>query len=273
MKSMYKRWQMWHVTILWMVFLVLVNGCERQPASNVQCHPSDVDMDYYNSVVNDMDLHVEIGYGRYRGVTNSFIRLTFERDDKNAWCCRELNAELLSLPFLVKLQKGIQTIRDTAMHQSIGIRLYFPEDFPFPLRQALIATMSLGYFDFLEAIVTDKQGSLSSAIAATDTIVWPPLNETLRDRVVRIREEHDSLIREGGCVISIVDESSPDFSILKTFRITNMPEYCSAAREMLTLKKSSTISWTWGEVGDRYYEDVIEVKLCEDTFRNVPETH
>ena len=271
MKSMYKRWQMWHVTILWMVFLVLVNGCDRQSTSNVQCHPSDVDMDYYNSVDNDMDLHVEIGYGRYRGVTNSFIRLTFERDDKTAWCCREVNAELLSLSFLVKLLKGIQTIRDTAAYQSIGIRLYFPEDFPFPLRQALIAMIRFENFDFLEAIVTDKQGSLSSTI--TYTPVWPPLNETLRDRVIRIKKEHDSLIREGGCVVSIIDESSTDFSILKTLRITKMSEYCSLAREMLTLKKSSTISWTMGEVGDRYYEDVIEVKLCEDTFRNVPETH
>lgn len=271
MKSMYKRWQMWHVTILWMVFLVLVNGCDRQSTSNVQCHPSDVDMDYYNSVDNDMDLHVEIGYGRYRGVTNSFIRLTFERDDKTAWCCREVNAELLSLSFLVKLLKGIQTIRDTAAYQSIGIRLYFPEDFPFPLRQALIAMISFENFDFLEAIVTDKQGSLSSTFAYTP--VWPPLNETLRDRVVRIKKEHDSLIREGGCVASIVDESSPDFSILKTLRITKMSEYCSLAREVLMLKNRSTISWTMGEVGDRYYEDVIEVKLCEDTFRNVPETH
>ena len=133
--------------------------------------------------------------------------------------------------------------------------------------------MSLGNFDFLEAIVTDKQGSLSSAIAATNTIVWPPLNETLRDRVIRIKKEHDSLIREGGCVVSIIDVSSIDFSILKTLRITKMSEYCSLAREMLTLKKSSEIFWTMGEFGDRYYEDVIEVKPCEDTFRNVPETH
>ena len=81
----------------------------------------------------------------------------------------------------------------------------------------------------------------------------------MRDRVVRIRKEHDSLIREGGCVVSIIDESSTDFSILKTLRITKMSEYCSLAREMLTLKKSSTISWTMGEVGDRYYEDVIEI--------------
>lgn len=81
----------------------------------------------------------------------------------------------------------------------------------------------------------------------------------MRDRVIRIKKEHDSLIREGGCVVSIVDESSPDFSILKTLRITKMSEYCSLAREVLMLKNRSTISWTWGEVGDRYYEDVIEI--------------
>ena len=70
----------------------------------------------------------------------NLIRLDFEKHPCGGWRCREVNGELLSLEFVENLDKIVSSkFRERNVASSLNVLMFFPEDFPFLLRQAVIA--------------------------------------------------------------------------------------------------------------------------------------
>lgn len=248
MKELFERPKTWFVAISCASFLAFASGCEPQGDQQVDIADHDV----------VVDLQVESCPSKYRGLTNNFIRLDFEKSEGGVWRCCGVDAELLSPGFLRKLDAALQNAWNDGVRLGLGFRMYFPEDFPFPLRQALIALIFPGGNTLVETVMTDERGLLVSEL--THSLNRYSHYETLVDRAARIKKEYDFIVKKGGFLVSIADMTQADLQILRTFRLERVSEYRQVFGEMSRLRERGTaITWTWGD--RRYFEYVDEVIL------------
>ena len=241
------------------MLLLLVVSCERKDAGQ---HVDDSWPELAN--LNGGLLQVESEPSRFQGATNKFVRLDFEKSKNGEWGCAGLDVELLSLEFhnelmmaYKKLMKAQQDDVEHGKYMSLGVKMRFPDDFPFLLRQALIVSVMHIYNLGVETIVHDTRGLLVSRLSQALVIGDNPAG-SLQERIDTIEKEYKRRKDDDGCVVSIIDIymelEGGTVKPHKTYTIKTIADYRRVAQEVIALEGGHTIVWTWGGVD--YFEDV-----------------
>ena len=234
------------------MLLLLAVSCERKDAGQ---RGDDSWLELANQ--NGGLLQVESEPSRFQGATNKFVRLDFEKSENGKWGCAGLDVELLSLEFhkelmmaYKKLLKAQQDDVEHGKYMSLYVKMRFPDDFPFLLRQALIASVMHIYNLGVETFVHDTQGLLVSRLSQAHVIGGPPAG-SLQERIDTIEKEYKRRKDDDGCAVSIVDiNMQPQ----KTYTIKTIADYRRVVQEVIALEGGHTIVWTWG--GEDYFEYV-----------------
>lgn len=215
----------------------------------------------------DVGLKVESAPSSIQGVTNKFVRLEFKKGGNEEWVCASLNMGVLSYEFREELIKAHQKLvkaklkdSERGKYVSLYVQMWFPDDFPFLLRQMLILLVMSNNLG-VETIAQDRRGLLVSQLSRALVVGGAPAR-SLSEHMYGIGEEYMRRTKDGGCVVSIVDMTQDALQPLRTYTIKTVSDYRVVAQETIALNASDVagvISWRWGD--EECFEDVKLVTL------------
>lgn len=184
-----------------------------------------------------------------------FIDIQFEKRQTGDWYCREVQGELLSPEFSENLIALLHPF--VILEQSVAlptcVRMHFPEDFPFLLRQAVIALVMPQYNIGVDAVIEFDCGTLTSEPA---TVLSPNYGaDSLLEHVEGIRKTYKALLKKGCIAIHIFESGA--FQMIKkgSYNISSNREFLSVVNKMKEMEKSGGtfyLVWEWGDV--EYFE-------------------
>ena len=182
--------------------------------------------------------------------TKNLIRLDFEKHPCGGWRCREVNGELLSLEFVENLDKIVSSkFRERNVASSLNVLMFFPEDFPFLLRQAVIALVFPTYHVMLRVVTKFKEGTLISDLSVANCEF--PNDKSPAERACRIKSGYDFFIRKGTFAIRCEEQTREGLELRKSFNVENLAGFLSVVNETQKMESqgaSISLTWEWGDV-------------------------
>ena len=221
-------------------------------ASTVRFYHEEYETDKDNNGFEEEKCH------SFRAVTSHFIDLHFENQTNGNWCCREVKGELLSVEFSENLLRVVHPFKmlEESVALPTSIRMFFPDDFPFLLRQAMIATVLPDYNIGVESVLRYGNNELKSDITTALSRHYRSDNSLL-DHIEKIRIEYDAMFQNGYIPIHLLEDVGSHLLEIKRFNVENINEFLSVVNEMHEMMKGGKkIFLAWDFMTVKYFEDI-----------------
>lgn len=194
-------------------------------------------------------------YHSFQTKMEHFIDIRFERQQEGDWHCREVKGELLSPEFLENLIGMLHphVVLEQSVALPICVRMHFSEDFPFLLRQAVIALVLPCCNIGVESAIEFGSGILTSDLAIA--LSQHDSEKSLLEHVEKIRKEYTVLLKKGSVVIHLLEDGERQMIEKSNFNISSNKEFLLVVNKMHEMKKSEKrifLAWEWGNL--KYFE-------------------